>query len=271
VYKLFETVNERDKFNKAASREMRGQSGQRDRFLEALRTSGFYQEHFLRIFQERGLPLELTWIPFVESYYNYKAYSRAGAAGVWQFIPSTARLYGLRMNTAVDERYDPIKSAMSAADLLNANYEMFQSWPLAITAYNHGNAGMLRAVRELGTTDFGKIATRYRGPGFGFYSRNYYAEFLAVAQIMREAETHFGDIELFPPVEYEEITLTSRMYLNDMSAMLNVSKELLASLNRDLKRATLQSKTPIPKGFVLKLPLGKKEVFLTTFQAQAAR
>jgi membrane-bound lytic murein transglycosylase D len=175
------------------------------------------------------------------------------------------------MNKAVDERYDPFKSAVSAAELLKANYEMFQTWPLAITAYNHGNVGMLRAVRELGTSDFGKIVTKYRGPAFGFYSRNYYAEFLAVAQIMREAEKHFGDIELFPPLEYEEVTLESQIYLNDITTIVPVSRELLASLNRDLKSSVLQSKTPLPKDFILKLPVGKKEKFLSALHVQTTR
>jgi membrane-bound lytic murein transglycosylase D len=267
---MFENISEKNKFAKAASRQMRAQTGQRDRFIEAIRRSGLYQEKFIQIFQEHDLPLELIGIPFVESYFKYSAYSSAGAAGVWQFIPSTARLYGLRMNRAVDERYDPFKSAASAAKLLKENHKIFQTWPLAITAYNHGTAGMLNAVKCTGTSDFGKIATTYQGRNFGFYSRNYYAEFLAVAQIMRNPEKHFGDIEQFPALQYDEVKIQHRIFLNDITTLLGIPKDKLVTLNRDLKRTVVHSKTPIPKNFVLKLPSGQKEQFLLKLREQAA-
>jgi len=270
VYKMFENISEKNKFSKAASRSMRAQSGQRERFIEAIQRSGLYQQKFAQIFYEHDLPLELSRLPFVESYFKYSAYSRARAAGVWQFIPSTARLYGLRMNKAVDERYDPFKSAVSAAKLLKENYEIFQSWPLAITAYNHGTAGMLKAVKQKGTSDFGKIVRTYRGRNFGFYSRNYYAEFLAVAHIMRNPEKYFGVLEQLPPLQYDEVKIERKMFINDIAAMLSVSKDQLVVLNRDLKRRVVQSKAPIPKDFALKLPAGKKQVFLSKLQEQAS-
>jgi membrane-bound lytic murein transglycosylase D len=269
VYKLFETVTEKDRFNRAAQRQMRGQTGQYEKFLQALQTSGLYQEKFIQVFQEHELPVELIWLPFVESYFKYNAYSRAKAAGVWQFIPSTARLYGLQMTSAADERYDPFKSADAAARLLKANYALLHTWPLAITAYNHGPAGMQRAVKQVGTTDFGKIAMNYRSKSFGFYSRNYYAEFLAIAQLMRENRQKFQMIEQFPALQYEEVHLDTRMYVNDITTSLSLSSEQLAELNRDLKNRALQSKTPIPKHFRLKLPVGKKEEFIAMFSPSA--
>lgn len=267
VYDLFETVTEKDRFAKAAERQMRGQTGQYEKFLQALQTSGMYQERFIQIFQEHEVPVELTWLPFVESYYKYNAYSHAGAAGVWQFISSTARLYDLQMNSAADERFDPFKSADAAARLLRANHDMLHSWPLAITAYNHGPSGMLRAVRQCGTADFGKIAMNYRSSTFGFYSRNYYAQFVAVAQLMRENQQKFQAIARFPALDYEEICLNDRIYLNDIAATLSLSPDQLVELNRDLKRNAVQSKTPLPKHFRLKLPAGKKEEFFAAFQA----
>ncbi len=262
VYKLFATVTEKDRFAKAAGRDMRGQSGQYERFLQALQVSGMYEDQFIRIFQENGVPVELIWLPFVESYYNYKAYSHAGAAGVWQFIASTARLYDLSICSAADERVDPFKSADAAARLLKANYDLLHTWPLAITAYNHGTVGMLRAVRQFSSTDFGTIATNYRSNTFGFYSRNYYAEFVAVAQLMRENQQKFEAIDRFPAITYDEVRLEQRMLLNDIAAELSISADTLGDLNRDLKTSVLHSKTPIPKHFRLKLPVGKKEEFL---------
>ena len=261
VYTLFETVTEKNRFAKAAGRRMRGQIGQYERFLQALHISGMYQEKFTRIFQEHGVPVELTWLPFVESFYNYKAYSHAGAAGVWQFISSTARLYDLKISSAADERFDPFKSADAAARLLKANYELLHTWPLAVTAYNHGTVGMLRAARQFGFDDFGMIAMNYRSSTFGFYSRNYYAEFVAVAQLIRENQQKFEAIDRLPAVTFDEVCLEKRMFLNDIAAALSVSSDELGELNRDFKKNVLQSKTPIPKQFRLKVPAGKKEAF----------
>jgi membrane-bound lytic murein transglycosylase D len=124
---------------------------------------------------------------------------------------------------------------------------------------------MQRAVRQVGTTDFGKIAMNYRSKSFGFYSRNYYAEFLAIAQLMRENQQKLQMIEQFPALQYEEVRLDSRMYINDITTPLSLSSEQLAELNRDLKNRVLQSKIPIPKHFHLKLPIGKKEEFVAMF------
>ena len=200
VAALFAGIDEPGKFRKAAYQRLRTQCGQRESFRKAIQLSGLYQEKFEEIFAKYGLPVVLTRIPFVESYFKHNAASYAGAAGIWQFMPATARMYGLRINGRVDERYDPFKAADSAARLLKANYDLLGSWPLAITAYNHGPAGMLNAVKELGTDDFGKIARAYRGDKFGFYSRNYYAQFVAAAQIMLDEQSYFGQVERLAPL-----------------------------------------------------------------------
>jgi membrane-bound lytic murein transglycosylase D len=268
IYNMFRQISERNKFHKAATQRMRAQCGQRDRFLQAIQVSGLYQKKFEQIFQHYDLPIELTRIPFVESYFNHNAYSYAGAAGIWQFMPATARMYGLRINSKIDERYDPFKSAESAARLLKANYAIFHSWPLAITAYNHGPAGLLRAVKQLETTDLGKIVHEYRGAKFGFYSRNYYAQFLAAAQVMRDPRQYFPTISPLPPLQYDQVVIQKPIFLNDLSTALAVSKKTLLTLNRDLKRAVAQSKAPLPSNFLLKLPPGKKEEFLTQYAPQ---
>lgn len=191
---LFAEISEPQKFHKAATERIRLQRGQREYFRDAVRLSGQYQPRFEAIFRQHGLPLELTRLPFVESYFQERAYSSAGAAGIWQFMPATARLYGLALNRRVDERYDAFKSADSAARLLKANYAIFQSWPLAVTAYNHGPAGLLRAINTLKTQDLGIIARAYRDARFGFYSRNYYAQFVAVVEIMAEYPRYFDAV-----------------------------------------------------------------------------
>ncbi|MBD3308995.1 transglycosylase SLT domain-containing protein [candidate division KSB3 bacterium] len=264
VYALFEKVSESRKFRNAA-RRIRTRCGQRDWFPAAIRRAGLYQEHFERIFEKHHLPVELTYLPFVESHFKYAAYSYAGAAGLWQFMPATARMYGLRMNAKIDERYDPFKSAESAAKLLKANYDIFHSWPLAVTAYNHGPKGLLQAIKHLQTTDLGEIVRHYRGARFGFYSKNYYAQFLAVVDVMRNSRKYFGHIEPFEPLRYEQVTLQHPMYVTEILQALAISKDDLMRLNRDLKSVVLQSRTPIPKHFTLKLPPGKKSQFLAKY------
>jgi membrane-bound lytic murein transglycosylase D len=268
IYSMFEQISERNKFKKAATQRMRAQCGQHDRFLQAIQVSGLYQQKFEQIFQQYGLPIELTRIPFVESYFKHNAYSYAGAAGIWQFMPATARMYGLRINSKIDERYDPFKSAESAARLLKANYEIFHSWPLAITAYNHGPGGLLKAVKTLGTKDLGKIVRKYRGARFGFYSRNYYAQFLAAAQVMHDPKQYFTAISPLPPLRYDQVVIKKPIFLNEIITTLAVPKKTLLALNRDLKRAVTQSKAPLPSNFILKLPPGKREEFLTQYASQ---
>ena len=266
VYTLFEGISEPQKFRRAASERFRLQCGQRHNIAKAIQRAGLYQEKFEQIFRCHGLPRELIWIPLVESYFKHTAYSSAGAAGVWQFIPSTAKIYGLQINYKIDERYDPFKSADSAARLLKANYDIFGSWPLAITAYNHGTAGVLNAAKQLNTRDLGKIVREYQGSRFGFYSRNYYAEFVAAARIMQDYTRYFGPIQQYAPLEYEKVLVTQNLYVKDLLKDLSISEETLLTLNRDLKRAVIQSKSPLPQNFVLKLPPGKKDQFLKHYK-----
>ncbi|MCP4404524.1 MAG: transglycosylase SLT domain-containing protein [bacterium] len=265
VFRRFSGIREKDKFKKAAQQRMRAQIGQRDSFMKAIELSGLYQERFEEIFKGYALPTELTRIPFIESYFNPKAYSSAGAAGLWQFMPATARMYDLQVNSKIDERYDPFKAADSAARLLKANYEMFDSWPLAVTAYNHGPAGLLRAIKSLKTMDLGIMVRKYKGKRFGFYSRNYYAQFLAAAQLMLDYKKHFGPIEALPCLQYESVTIAQQVFIDDLIGNLSIPKDELLTLNKDLKRSVIQSKTPLPKNFVLKLPPGKKALFLAQY------
>jgi membrane-bound lytic murein transglycosylase D len=108
----------------------------------------------------------------------------------------TARLF-MRVDYLVDERLDPYTASEGAARLLRGNYERLGSWPLAITAYNHGPGGMAKAVRILGTRDIGTIVARHRSPSFGFASRNFYAEFMAARRIDRDPARYFGPIRMW--------------------------------------------------------------------------
>src|SRR5207245_1828647 len=119
------------------------------------------------------------------------------ALGVWQFTRGTGRMY-LNINKKTDDRLDPMKSTHAAAKLLHDNYRALGSWPLAITAYNHGRAGMMRAKSEVGD-DLTKIISDYRGPVFGYASMNFYTEFLAAVDVYNNYEQYFGTLVLDKP------------------------------------------------------------------------
>jgi peptidoglycan lytic transglycosylase D len=178
---------------RAAANNIHFQSGMRSRFAQGLVRSWAYLPEIERIFADAGLPSELTLLPHIESSFENRAMSKVGAAGIWQIMPATGRRY-LRVNEDVDERLNIRTSTMAAAQILRENYEMLGTWPLAITAYNHGANGMKQAVATVGTTDFGVIVQRYRGPLFGFASQNFYAELLAAIDLVKHYKHYFGDI-----------------------------------------------------------------------------
>ena len=166
----------------AAVDRVRFQRGHAERFRDGLVRAGQWEPHIRRVFRDAGLPQELVSLPHVESSFNPAAYSKVGAAGLWQFMPGTGKRF-LRIDRVVDERYDPWRSSEAAAALLRENYRITGAWPLAVTAYNHGAGGMMRAVKQLGTKDISVIIDRYQSETFGFASRNFYTEFLAAHDV----------------------------------------------------------------------------------------
>lgn len=174
------------------------QLGIKERFRDGVIRSGRYVEAFQQIFEKQGLPTEIALLPFVESSFENRALSNAGAAGIWQFTRSTGRLY-MNVNKKVDQRLDPSTATRAAARLLMDNYNALGSWPLAITAYNHGRAGMLRAQSEVGSSDIVKVINEYRGPLFGYASMNFYSEFIAAVDVYNNYQDYFGELVLDKP------------------------------------------------------------------------
>jgi membrane-bound lytic murein transglycosylase D len=173
------------------------QRGVKERFRNGIIRSGRYLEAFQKIMDDNNVPGECALLPLVESSYE-NARSSAAAVGVWQFTRATGREY-LRVSGQVDERLDPVKSAQAAARLLRENYNQLGSWPLALTAYNHGRGGMLRAKAEHGS-DLASIISDYRGPVFGFASMNFYTEFLAAIDVYAHQREYFGALALDRPL-----------------------------------------------------------------------
>jgi len=172
------------------------QRGIKERFRDGIVRSGRYVDSFRQIMTNEGVIPELALLPLVESSFQ-NAKSKAAALGVWQFTRSTGKLY-LNINKKSDDRLDPTKSTRAAARLLHENYLALGSWPLAITAYNHGRGGMVRAKSEIGP-DLTQIISDYHGPVFGYASMNFYTEFLAAVDVYNNYEQYFGTLALDKP------------------------------------------------------------------------
>ncbi|MGK7346422.1 MAG: LysM peptidoglycan-binding domain-containing protein [Candidatus Nitrospinota bacterium M3_3B_026] len=237
-----------------ASWRVRAQLGQADRFRRGLERSGRYIGKMREIFRSHSLPDELTVLPHVESSFNYDAYSSAGAAGIWQFTRGTGRLF-MKIGYTIDERRDPIVSTHAAARLLRKNYEELGSWPLAITAYNHGLNGMRRAKRKFGD-DIVKIIDHYKSRRFGFASRNFYAEFLAALDVVRDYRDHFGPIDFERRFRYDEVAMTHYVAARTLAGAAGIPIEVLKDYNPALRKSVWRGHRHIPRGFRLRVPEG---------------
>lgn len=251
VLEIFGAEADPEQLRRAAS-AIRGQLGLKDRFRIGIERSGMYLQYIQKIFAEHGLPPELALLPHVESSFNFKAYSKVGAAGLWQFTRYTGRLF-MKINYDVDERLDPLRATEAAAKLLKLNYSELGAWPLAVTAYNHGLNGMKRAKAQYGK-DFGRIYTDYKSRSFGFASRNFYAEFLAAVDVVKNSDTYFGPITYHTPAEFVEVELDRFVTVKEILKTYDVMHSEFSELNSALRPPVLNSQRRIPKGYVLRLP-----------------
>jgi membrane-bound lytic murein transglycosylase D len=252
VRELFPDGTSNTEFRAAAER-LRFQLGQSDRFLAGLIRSGIWRDYIQGVLAANGVPAELVALPHVESSFDPTAYSKAGAAGLWQFTRSTGVRY-LQIDHVIDERRDPFLSTDAAARLLRDNYEVLGHWPLALTAYNHGLGGMRRAVSELGTTDMGEIAERYQGRTFGFASRNFYPAFLAAVDIDGNPEKYFGPVRLNGASGTIVTALPDYMTVQTLSRTTGIEVSRLRELNPALTAIVWNGDKYVPRGFPLRLP-----------------
>ena len=251
VYNLFS--NKSLKRLLEAQYSIRFQLGQKDRFIQGIRLSHRYLDYMKEIIADMDLPERLIYLPHVESSFNYMAFSKFGAAGMWQFTRDTGRRY-LKINSAIDERLDPIKSTHAALQHLQDNYNKIRSWPLAIIAYNYGLAGTRRAVEGLDTTDVVEIIYRHRGRTFGFASRNFYCEFLAACEIAENYREHFGEIDIEKPLQFQVYRLKEDVLLKDIMKYTGLERGVIKKYNPAIRRPAIRSQRHLPKGFNLKLP-----------------
>lgn len=276
IYDLFSPITDSNKFLAASHyKRLRFQLGQRDAIEAGIKESGRYLPFMEEIFLKEGLPFELTRLPFVESSFNTRARSKVGASGIWQFMRSTAKSF-IKIGAAVDERNDPLRATEAAARLLKINYETLGNWSLAVTAYNHGRAGLLRAVNRLGTTDLNEVIEKNKARSFGFASSNFFACLIAVSEVERNAEKYFGKAERESPHFFYEVPLPASIYLKDLVSFMGVKRDAIEDLNPGITHEGLRSRARLPKGYRLRLPndgsgtpedqASKQRIFLAGFE-----
>jgi membrane-bound lytic murein transglycosylase D len=236
---------------------VRTQRGLRERFRRGLEISGRYEAAFREIFRRHGVPEDLAYLPHVESSFQLNARSSVGATGVWQFMRATARHY-MTVNNHIDERLDPIIAAEAAARYLAEAQRQLGHWPLAITSYNHGVAGMKRAKAQHGT-DIAVIVADYQGRYFGFASRNFYAEFLAARHVARHAGRYFSPAIVYePPLEQRQVRVERRSTVAELARAHQVPQHELISANPAWLSGIRTGRVAVPAGSRLWLP-GKEQ------------
>ena len=232
---------------------LRFQLGQSNRFRAGLIRSGRWKPYIREVLQQEGVPAELIALPHVESSFDPTAYSRAGAAGMWQFTRSTGLRY-MRIDHIVDDRRDPFFATVAAAQLLRDNYEVLQNWALAITAYNHGQSGMRNAVRSTGTDRIEVILREYNGRLFGFASRNFYVAFLAAVDVDANAEEYFGPLNPDPEADTAVMSVPDYVTVSTLADAFDVSHDVLRNWNPALTAAVWSEEKFVPRGFRLRVP-----------------
>ncbi len=236
-----------------ASRNIRYQQGLKDRFREGWIRSGRWRDFIHKEFAALGVPAALAALPHVESSYNPAARSHVGASGIWQFTRSTGRRF-MRVDHVVDERNDPFAASSAAGKLLAYNYSIAGNWPMAITAYNHGLAGVRRAMRQFGDTAYVDILRNYKGRTFGFASRNFYVAFLAAKEVDQNIERYFPGLVADGPTDYAVIKLQDYLPVRDLASALGVSTRQLAEHNPALQSTVWQGSKHVPRGYEVRIP-----------------
>ena len=241
---------------------IRIQTGLADEFKLAAQRAQNYLPFMEKTFREHRLPIMLTRLVFVESMFKNQANSSVGASGMWQFMKLTAKRNSLVVDEYVDERKSPYKATVGAAKLLKKNYLELKSWPLAITAYNHGREGMKNAVEKLGTNNIGIISRHYVSDTFKFASRNFYAEFYAAAKVYQKLlKNNKIENKNSSAIQLAAVELSQATSIFQILEKTNLTKATLRYLNRCLDQDFFDKKIhkKLPQNYKIYLPEHTKE------------
>ncbi|MDH4205882.1 MAG: LysM peptidoglycan-binding domain-containing protein [Desulfobacteraceae bacterium] len=230
--------------------------GEKSFFLTAYKRSGKYRPYIVSELKAAGIPVELSWLPLIESGFKVNALSRARALGLWQFIPSTGYKFGLKRDKYIDERIDPVKSTQAAIAYLKELHQIFGDWSTVLAAYNCGEGQVLRVIRSQNIN--------YLDNFWDLYERlpretaRYVPRFMAALFIINNPEKYgLNAITVDEPLEYENLTVSKQIHLKNIAQEIGVDEKTLRELNPELRYSILpQDKYP------LKVPPGKSEVLL---------
>ena len=240
-----------------------------DRYSGRLRRSvsfmlgaqNFYIPIFEQALETYGLPLELKYLPVIESAFNPQAVSRVGATGLWQFMLATGKNYGLEVNSLVDERKDPIKASYAAAHYLSDLYKIFGDWNLVIAAYNTGPENINKAIhRAKGKTDYWEIY-----PFLPKETRGYVPAFIAANYIMNYyCEHNICPMVTELPAKTDTVTVHRDVHFEQIAQVLHMSVDQLKELNPQYRRNIVNGST---KPSIIKLPSTKVNLFIDNEEA----
>jgi membrane-bound lytic murein transglycosylase D len=233
------------------------QGKSKERMIAAFERSGMYREIVETTLDDFNLPPELKYLPIIESLYISGGVSRAGAAGIWQLMPSRARALGLKVNYWIDERFDPEKATEAAALYLKQLYLMLNDWHLVLAAYNRGEYGLVRDMKYSNASNISELIKRNAIPR---ETQNYVPQFIAIVRIINNPSRYgFGDIKYKEPLRYDKVRTDKVIDLKVVAEAAGTTLEEIKNLNPALK----EWNTPQGySGFELKLPYGSSEKFL---------
>ena len=227
----------------------------RKTFARWLARSSRYLPMIKEEFAKAGLPLDLAYLPMIESGFNTTVSSRASAVGTWQFMRATGVSYGLTVNNYVDERRDPVKSTKAAVAYLANLYKMFDSWHLAVAAYNAGEGRIKRAMKQSDTDDFWEIA---QSQYIHSETKLYVPQLIAAIMIAKDpAKYGFDNIDYDEPLEYDTVLVPRGTPIKAVAVACNLPDEEILALNRHLSKAITP---PSEADYPLRVPPGKKDL-----------
>jgi len=229
-------------------------------FANLFRHSGRFRDTMRRVLRRKSLPEDLVWVAMIESGFDPSARSASGAAGLWQFMPETARIYGLATDRWVDQRYSPDLATAAAGDLLGDLHRRFGSWELALAAYNMGHAGLASVVRRYNTNDFWTLA-RTEGT-LPWETTLYVPKILAAAVVAHNlAAFGFGDLSADPPVETDQVDAPPGMSLAALAQAAGCYSKEIEALNPELRALRTPPAGEGDSRYALRVPNGKGPAF----------
>ena len=253
LYTVLDAIEDPRAYEFAATPErIRVQTGLKDKLETAFILSKRYLKRMQEIFDEEGVPRELTLLPFVESAFNTEARSSVGATGIWQFMPKTA-LKDLRVTKAIDERHDPLKSTRAAARFLRKNHAGLQNWGLAVMAYHHGAGLVQKAIRQVGSRDPITILRTFKDPNFKFASRNYLFEFLAMCDVDSKQNPLFHPSVEHGLPNFITVSFSKKTKLKEILQRYRLSESDIKVLNPQFREPIWSNADAIPAHYPVRL------------------